>query len=79
MINKRPIYSNELIKQVKTFAERKLFDAKCHNDELGYIRDMYYSAYGAVCFAAEQTYSKELIQWWDNEMYDKFIKLMIER
>lgn len=64
-----------MIEEVKTFVERKLFDAKRHNDP-EYARDMFHSAFSAVCFVAETEHSDELINWWVKEMRNKFYELM---
>lgn len=64
-----------MIKEVKTFVEKKLSDAE-HSYDPAYIRDMFFAAYGAICFVVENKYSEELVTWWDAEMWDKFHKLI---
>ena len=64
-----------MIEKVKTFVERKLLDAKISNAS-GYIRTLFFSAYGAVSFVVEIENSDDLAIWWDEEMREKFIELM---
>lgn len=64
-----------MIEEVKTFAKRKLLDAKNRND-LEYIRTLFFFAFGAVSFVVEIENSDDLAIWWDAEMREKFIELM---
>lgn len=67
-----------MIKRVKAFAERLLKEAQ-NSDDIHYIENRFDVACGAVCFVVEEMCDDNLAEWWNEEMREKFFKLMIER
>lgn len=67
-----------MIEKVKAFAERMLKEAQ-NSNELDYIQNRFDVACGAVCFVVEEMQDNNLAEWWNEEMREKFYKLMIER